>query len=100
MAKTKGNQPKKATKKAKNAEAGTPKKRNSAKKSKPKKKPNGIDLSDTPKAITAAAGLPVTGTTDRGTIALTERLIQPGSGFAQVSGVDLVAQLGLPIGDL
>jgi hypothetical protein len=82
--------------KAMSAVAETPKKRNSARKSKPKKpkkKPNGIDLSGIEKEAAAKAGLPITGTTDRGIIALPEHLTEPGNGIAQMGRVDLVAQL-------
>jgi hypothetical protein len=56
--------------------------------------------SGTENAATATADLAVTGTTDRGSIALTEHLTQPGSGFAQVRGVDLMAQLRLAVGEV
>ena len=78
------------TTKAKNVEAETPKKRNSARKSKPKKKPNGIDRAGTGKAPATKAGLTIPGTTTRGITALAEHLTEPGSRLAQVRGVDLV----------
>lgn len=85
---------KEPTKKVKAAKPKTPKTKNSARKSKPKKpekKPNGVKLSGRGRPTTVTA-LGTTGTTTaRGTTTLTEHLTEPGSGFAQVRRVDLVA---------
>ena len=93
MAKPTKNPPKKSMTKAKAAKPKTARTKNSARKSKPKKpkkKPSDT-LSGEEKAIAAKAAHTITGTTDRGIIALTEQLTQPGSGFAQMRRVDLVA---------
>src|SRR5436305_4198377 len=96
---------KKSTTKAKAAKPKTPKTKKSARKSKPKKpkkKPTDAKLNGRGRAGATEAGPRSTGTTTagRGTTALAEHPTQPGSGFAQMRRVDLVAQLRLAVGEV
>src|SRR4051812_11397482 len=93
--------PKPATQaKAKTAGPKMPKTKSSARRSKPKKKPNGVDLSGKEEAVAARAARITTGTTGRGIITLPQHLTPPGRGLAQGRGGDLGAEPRLARGHL